>query len=383
MSDSTSANNQLGPTSYANFRAKANGAPCLGIVEVPLYSDARFISEVRDAAGPAMLLNPLRMVEGQIEPAIILRFGFYEEYQVPPASSKPDLSRFSGASVYDEVACLLSLQCGARIAAGGVTREFTERDPLGTPRVDWDVPNIRTRRSATSPMLPWVSEEKRLGEGLLGHLHSLNPEEALILVRSARSYRDAIWIADSDPQLAWLLLVSAVEVVAAHLAVPDNESAEARLRDAAPDLAASLDALGSEAVRQVAPHIAHLLKSTARFLAFFKTFHPQPPPRRPPEGFRFHPWDGGMKKALSVVYDWRCKALHAGIPFPPPMCMPPFPRDPEWEAPCETVPGLAASTKGGIWTREQMPFGLHLFEYLARTSLLAWWASRVHSEGAA
>ncbi len=125
----------------------------------------------------------------------------------------------------------------------------------------------------------------------------------------------------------------------------------------------------------VAPHLSHLVKSTARFHAFFKRFPPPPPERRPPDGFRFRPWDTRMKKALGAIYEWRSKALHAGIPFPPPMCEPPYFQHGTWEAPCETVPGLAAATKGGVWTREQMPFGLHLFAHVAQQCLLAWWRS--------
>ena len=82
-----------------------------------------------------------------------------------------------------------------------------------------------------------------------------------------------------------------------------------------------------------------------------------------------------MRKALSKVYDWRSKALHAAIPFPPPMCDPPTIEHPSWEAPIETVPGTAAMVGGGVWTREQMPFGLHLFEHIVRDSLNAWWRS--------
>jgi hypothetical protein len=136
-----------------------------------------------------------------------------------------------------------------------------------------------------------------------------------------------------------------------------------------PQLTNTLDSMGADAVARVAPHLVHLIKSTARFLRFFERFPPPPPERRPPEGFRFRPWESGMKKGLSAVYDWRSKALHGGIPFPPPMCHPPHVNRRDWSAPCETVPGSAAHTQGGTWTRNQMPFTLHLFEYIARQSL--------------
>jgi hypothetical protein len=142
-----------------------------------------------------------------------------------------------------------------------------------------------------------------------------------------------------------------------------------------PELSDALDEIALDAVARVAPHLASLVKSTARFQAFFKTFPPAPPERRPPDGFQFRPWDTGMKKAIGTIYDWRSKALHAGIPFPPPMCDPPYPKNNGWVAPCETIPGLAAYTRGGVWTKKQMPFGLHLFEHITRASLLGWWKS--------
>lgn len=365
-----------GPASYLNFRAADKGAPCVGVVEVFLYSDVRFVDHVQEGLGPISLINPIRLDEGRVGPAIVLRYAFHYSEELPNNwSGKPDLSRFTGASAFDELACLLSLQHGARLVAGGVTRSFDGGDPLGTPQTDRVPPNIYLTDRRSQPVLPWVSEQKHMTSGLLPQLGRVRPTDALALIRSARSYRDALWIADADPQLAWLLLVSAVETAAAHFAIPDEEDAEARLRDAAPKLAEVLDAIGPDATGRAAPHLAHLFKSTARFLAFFKRFPAPPPERRPPEGFQFRPWDESMKKALAAVYDWRSKALHAGVPFPPPMCRPPFPVHPDWSAPCETVPGLAAYMQGGVWTREQMPFGLHLFEHIARTSLLAWWQS--------
>lgn len=376
MADERTEERPAGPASHLNFRAADRGDPCIGIVEVFLYSDVRFVDEVRQGIGPISLINPIRLDEGRVVPAIVLRYAFhYAEDLAKNWSGRSDLSRFTGASVFDELACLLSLQHGARLVAGDVTRSFDSSDPLGTPQTDRAPPNIYLTASRSRPVLPWASEQKRMTPGLLAQLGRMRPTDALALIRSARSYRDALWIADADPQLAWLLLVSAVETAAAHLAIPDEADAEARLRDAAPKLADVLDDIGPSATGRAAPHLAHLFKSTARFLTFFKRFPAPPPERRPPEGFRFRPWDEGMKKALTAVYDWRSKALHAGVPFPPPMCMPPFPVHADSGAPCETVPGLAASMQGGVWTRDEMPFGLHLFEHIARTSLLAWWNS--------
>lgn len=366
----------IGPASYENFRAFNAGLPHLAIAEVNLYSDVDFTGEVWPAVGPVALLNPIRKDSGRVGASLVLRCSLHEEQTYPRNwSSKSDLTRFTGSSLFDELACLLSLQYGSRLLAGSAVRWFDGRDPLGRPRADTDAPNLYLSTRSGSSLLPWVSQPKQIGSGLLPLLGALAPCQALTLIRAARSYRDALWIADEDPQLAWLLFVSAAETVAVHVAVPTEQSAETTLREAAPAVAEAIEAFGPSALSKVAPQLAHLFKSTARFLSFFQRYQPPPPERRPPEGYRFQPWEGGLRTALSAVYDWRSKALHAGIPFPPPMCEAPyFVRD-DWEAPCETVPGLAAMTQGGVWTRDQMPFGLHLFEYLVRTSLLAWWAS--------
>ena len=45
---------------------------------------------------------------------------------------------------------------------------------------------------------------------------NLTPEDAIILVRASRIYQDALWIAESEPELAWIMFVSAIETAADH-----------------------------------------------------------------------------------------------------------------------------------------------------------------------
>jgi len=40
---------------------------------------------------------------------------------------------------------------------------------------------------------------------------ALSPEQAIALGRAARLYQDALWLAESEPNLSWLMLVAAVE----------------------------------------------------------------------------------------------------------------------------------------------------------------------------
>jgi len=77
MSDEPAEDSPQGPASYVNFRAADRGEPCVGVVEVLLYSDVPFVDEVRQGVGPVTLLNPIRLEEGKIAPAIILRYAFH------------------------------------------------------------------------------------------------------------------------------------------------------------------------------------------------------------------------------------------------------------------------------------------------------------------
>ena len=177
---------------------------------------------------------------------------------------------------------------------------------------------------------------------------------------------------ESEPELAWLLLVSAIEVAAVHCHVTDSTAIDI-LRQSKKDLAEKLDPASLELV---ADAFAELLRSTGRFIDFLCTFLPEPPDPRPPEGFQLQWSVSNMKKRFNKVYALRSSALHGGIPFPPPMCWPPSPdKGGDFLAPCETVPGLATSSTGGVWKKEDMPFSLHTFEYIARGALLGWWRS--------
>lgn len=375
----------VGPQSYANFHAFANGDARLRTEEVNLYSDGRFSLEWRNgrslpvSVGPVTLIAMERPEETTWGPAIVMRYAVYYELPEHHDFEASSTSQYTGSSPYDQIACLLSLQYGARLMAGGRTRLFSENhDPMGFPIVDYSPPNVYISGVARRPVLPWVSEGvKRVTVGDLPQFGCLAPMDARTLLCAARSYRDALWLADTEPQLAWLLLVSAVEVVAKH-AVPEEADQAMVLRNADPKLAEILDGIKDDAVAHVARHLAPLLKSTKRFVDFFKRFHPPIPQRRPSHDlWRLDPWDEpAMEKALRIVYQHRSKALHEAIPFPDPMCEPPMVDSQEPEAPCEIITGYSmSSSTGGSWPSEKMPFGLHLFEYIVRTSLLAWWKS--------
>jgi hypothetical protein len=75
-------------------------------------------------------------------------------------------------------------------------------------------PAFLARRVGRGTVLPRVVDTTTLDATLLKTFPLISPENATALARSARSYRDGLWIAETEPALAWLLFVSAIEVAA-------------------------------------------------------------------------------------------------------------------------------------------------------------------------
>jgi len=74
-------------------------------------------------------------------------------------------------------------------------------------------------RDPQSSALPSIGHRYRvleqLGRGGMAVVYRVRDKkraDAVALVRSARAYEDGLWVADGDPQLAWLRLIGAVEL---------------------------------------------------------------------------------------------------------------------------------------------------------------------------
>lgn len=380
MTEADVTTTQPAPYSHRNWRAHHAGDQPGKTYEWPLFSDAWFTGELRDL-GPYSVLNAVALArQGHARAALVLRGKLCANER----TDENHRDAYHGGHPPDEIAALLSLCTGARLKAGGWTRRFTaDGDPLGDPmgfggHMEWVLSERhvllpRTVRTMQNPVT--------LGEGdcadRLRTFAELDPTMASVLVKSARLYQDALWLGESEPHLAWLFLVSAVETAADHWRHDERTPVE-HLTEVKPKLVEILRASGGDKlVAEVAIELANITGATRKFTEFILRFDPGPPP-----GGRLIPVDWSkLKKAVQRVYDWRSKALHGGTPFPAPMCDAPIIQGSgpiRYEgastgAIAERPFGHAAGTSDALWDNEETPMLLHVFEHITRGALLRWW----------
>jgi len=373
-------NENLGPCSYENWKAALSDKVPHDGYEVPLFTDAHVTGEILEGFGPYQFLNPLASPRSadSITPGVILRVENYPELS---SSSSVEMgrtndTRYHGGLLHDEIAALSSLILGVKFKSGGITREFYPNgDPRGTPvhyQMDRD-PILLC--SDGKLIIPEARNQICLNDlDQLLTYPTLTPEDAIILVRASRIYQDALWIAESEPELAWIMFVSAIETAANHWRKAQSTPAE-KLHTSMPELERLLDEQGvPNLVEEVAELLMPYMGATRKFLDFVLEFLPAAPMNRPQT--EKHPCEGNeMKKTLKLVYDYRSKALHGSGKFPAPMCMPPFIDESGYV--CEVPLGLATSAQGGFWLKKDSPILLHTFEYIVRGVLLKWWASLI------
>ena len=366
--------------SQGNWRMKISGATRSSkpvIHEYRLYSDAHITGEYRSMEGPYAFLNtvPMPGFGEAINAPVVLRAEMHLRGSMPDMS-KTDESLYHGGHLVDEIVALASLSLGVRLMNGGLSREFgMDGDPYGRP-CEWErepMPAFRIGRG--QPVLPSVCISRSMDD--LQRLESvprIEPRLYLSLVKACRLYLEGLWTSESDPNLAWLLFVSALETAA-------NGSSEAgstpvdTLRTAKQEFAGRLEETGgAEILEMVAEEFAHTLKSTRKFVDFTMRFMPEAPQHRPRDGrFRLDWSKRNLKKVLRKVYDYRSQALHAGVPFPAPMLRPPSVAQAGEFGSEVPVIGLATYSSGGTWMPKDVPVNLHAFHYIARHALLNWW----------
>lgn len=345
--------------------------------EYPIYSDRSLVGETNITQSPYQLHNAV-FIEGQGRVGItaVLRLTSCLAYQGGTSTERSDVATYHGGWLPDEVAALSSLILGIRLKSGPANRIFNQIvDPRGRFTSSQAQPNISFFYDLEQPILSSVltTPNLKLVDERLFLLDRLPASMVIALVRAARSYQDALWIAESEPNLAWLLFVSAIEIAASEHVVM-RESDEENLREFMPELASLLDASGTDGLTAgAAQNLRHLYGSTRKFRSFLEQFIPPPPAIRPDETCWQVDWaPAAMKRTLNTIYGLRSKALHEGRPFPAPMCMPGSKGAGAARAEI-AVTGLAVRTLGSSWIPTDAPMTLDTFHHIVRGALLAWW----------
>ncbi len=373
LSDTNDRTVLLSQRNWLNWRnvSDPHAAP---IVEYQLYSDAHITGEFREGLGPYSFLNTVPFPDGPgiVNAPIILRAAIHLPDYHHPDMSKTDESLYHGGLWEDELAALASVALGIRIHAGGISREFEPgKDPYGQPREFQYKPKPVVRVRPHQLILPEVVGTHSMDElKILESIPHIDPDRYVNLIRACRSYQNALWIAESEPNLPWLMFISALETAANDFYEIDA-SPDERLRASKPELATYLEEYGdAEHVRKVAEFIAPTLGATKKFIDFTMRFRPDEPSHRPDEWLQVKWSKTGLKKVLNKVYSYRSRSLHGGIPFPDPMLQFPYPIDKE--SPPPEVP-LGSASYRGTWLEKDIPINLHCFHYITHGALLNWW----------
>lgn len=359
-----------------NWLSMDRAGNCFGIYEFPMYTDTRLTSELRENCGPYSFINALAAHEtpGKIQTGFIFRCEHYEEPTSRHDIINTNEVKYHGGDLKDEVSALASLVLGARVRAGDFSRSFgiLNDDAMGTPRANLKAPpSISMRnRELIVPSVFGNRDLRRLKK--LNTLLKLNNAQNIALMRAARLYQDALWIVESEPELAWLMLVSALEAGA--LDWDQQEKTPIEILEAArSDFTDTLREKGMDILDLVAKEVAPLFKTTAKFQKFCLHFLPDAPTTRPPEYMCIEWTIGSWKKILNKIYYYRSRALHSGHPFPRPMCVP-SERNNTDMVPCERgTDALAVQQFGAIWNAEDLPISLDIFTQVTRKILIRWW----------
>lgn len=168
--------------------------------------------------------------------------------------------------------------------------------------------------------------------------------------------------------------MSALEI-AANAQFSSTGSSTENLKELMPGLATMVEASGGpDLLNGVATELKGLFGSSKKFFMLCKEFMPAEPPERPSLDWMKIEWTcAALLPILKKIYSLRSHALHAGIPFPTPMCQRPH----QWGQ--DTVPAeraitsLAVQTLNAQWVPDDAPIALHTFQYFTRGALLNWW----------
>ncbi len=221
-----------GPHGWLNWYAERIGRPRReqehpeSVVVQPLWEEYALYTDA-GIDGPWLQLGPYEFILldqsapsrlGAVRKALILRVWDHLSDE-PPRGRVPlrhDVEHYFGGDIGDELATLLGLALGRRVRSGGPVRQgLSSSEHIGFPtETNHHQPMLEAPRR--TPMIHWVADRVALpdADALLRRYPELDVADAVALVRAARQYVDGLWVADGDPRLAWIKLISALEAAA-------------------------------------------------------------------------------------------------------------------------------------------------------------------------
>lgn len=367
----------MGTDGWRNWSAFHQGEPELENADDEVYSDRHFVGGPAEL-GPyrlaAIISSPPHPSAPAVRPSVKLTLGIHDQLipdlvvdgKLAPANS----DAYHGGGISDEVAALTSLHLGVRLRVAGTSRlsGFHDDDAPGRPDIFLEVPPLahpgRLGREYVPAALTRPATLDKLGR--IKTFPQVAGKDQVPLVRAARAYATGLWWSNEDPNLAWLQLVTAVEIAASKRKI--HSSSEELIEELWPELWAALASADTGVRAQVTKVVAPQARATRKFIDFVTEYAPAPPESRPP--YDVLDWDG-MRGHAKLIYGHRSKALHDGKPFPLPMLE--QPRQHDDGSLQETPGGMSTSGQGGIWNHDEAPMLLSTFEHIARGALLRWW----------
>jgi len=387
-----------GSSIYRNWHAFLDGHRERFGVEVAVLSDATFTGQLEGPLGPYSLLNtvPDEVPFGRHATPLVVRIMWHLDEDLAAsadtafAEARKDISSYVGGSIAEQLIALISVTHEVRVGPGGHVREFSNSDGRrGSPRdpgPDAHPLIVRGRH----PVIPRaVRRQVALNASLLGAFPALKWEDARAISRAARMYRRALWLADDDPQMSWLLLVGAAETMANRWSANRKSDPVALLRELEPTLCKGIEEVAKEgaekAIDIIAKRFATTVRTKRRFLDFLLEYGAVPPLPRPvqsPVGNFAIDWSrGALEEGLKMIYDHRSRSLHDSVPFPSPMCEAPFAQGVSPEGNEQTAwseqPGHATYASDAVWMVKDMPMNLATFAHIVRTATVRWWQGLV------
>lgn len=364
-------------------------------IEYLMWSDREFRDSCgspnwegpREGFGPLVLYSTCTGTypTGSLRPSLAAKMT--TEYSEPMESEGARLHALhdTGLSSGEEVSALISLLLDVRIRDGGPVRIFPAgSDNSGFPWYGHHAPPSAVESPVRARILPPPSDEEvNLAEcdPMLSNFGTLSPTVSTVLVKAAHHYANGLWIAEADPEQAWLQFVTALEVVAVHHQTETIDATDV-FSAAYPGATKKIVAAGGmDLLKGVAKEFKRLLSAGRRVQTFVETFRPSPPSKRPTDPSDRVNWEDELIDHVKKVYALRSSLLHSGTPFPAPLLA--GIGESELEAGDyfpERPTGVWGSGQSE-WDASELPMHLHVFAYVVRGSLLNWWKESISPNG--